>query len=91
MELSDEKLKAAEDYASLAFTPTEIAILLEVDALKFIDSLKKTDSKLHKAYYRGFLLTQSKIRSTQLSFALKGNQTCIDRFESLIAKVNKIL
>ena len=91
MELTEIELKSLEEYASLVFTPSEIAIILEINEAELLQELKKTESKIYKSFYKGFLITQTQIRKTQLSFALKGNQTCLDRMENLITKINKIL
>lgn len=91
MELTEIELKSLEEYASLIFTPSEIAIILEINEAELLQELKNTESKIYKSFYKGFLITQTQIRKTQLSFALKGNQTCLDRMENLITKINKIL
>ncbi|HRH57412.1 MAG TPA: hypothetical protein PLS10_07155 [Chitinophagales bacterium] len=91
MQLSEEQLKEVEEYAALLFTPSEIAIILEVNEIGFIEELKNNESGVYKAFYKGILTTQIKLRNTELKFALKGNQTCLDRFEALITKLNKIL
>ena len=91
MELTEIELKSLEEYASLVFTPSEIAIIVEINEAELLQELKKTESKIYKSFYKGFLITQTQIRKTQLSFALKGNQTCLDRMENLITKINKIL
>ena len=91
MIFSDDELKSIEDYASWMFSPVEIAIVLQKDETIVLAELKDCDSQFYKAFYKGLLITQGQIRKTQLSFALKGNQTCLDRFESLITKLNNIL
>lgn len=91
MQWSDAQLKAMEEYAGLLFTPAEIAIILEVDEMDLLKDLKNKDAAAYKAFYKGILTTQVQLRATALKFALKGNQTCLDRFEALITKLNKIL
>lgn len=91
MTLTEEEIKSIEDYASWMFTPSEIAIVMQKSEVDILNELKNSDSDFYKAFYKGLLITQAQIRKTQLSFAVKGNQTCIDRFETLINKLNTIL
>ena len=71
--MDKEMLDKIEEYASLFFTVDEIALILEVDAIKFRRDVRHGNNDIGKAYYRGKLKTMVEIRRLTVEFAKKGS------------------
>jgi len=73
MNLTDEQLKEVESLAELFFSPGDIAIILEVDQECFIRAIATQYSEIYKAYNKGQLLGESKIRKSVMELAENGS------------------
>lgn len=73
MNLTAEQLKEVESLAELFFSPGDIAIILEVDHDKFISEVHAGFGAAFKAFNRGFLLGESKIRKSVMELAENGS------------------
>ena len=73
MEVSEEILNQVKEYAGLFFTVDEIAILLDIDVVRFRREIRGKTSPLAKAYLKGKLESMAEIRKLTVEFAKKGS------------------
>lgn len=77
MELNDEQLQQLEEMSAALMPPSEIAILLRLDASDrdlFIQVCKNhKHSKIYEAYQRGRLQTKLELRRTVVKLAKAGS------------------
>ena len=71
--LTDEELKALTQYAELFFSIHQCALLLEKDPLEFKKLVNDENSPAGKAYLRGHLLSQTKLRKAVIKMAEAGS------------------
>lgn len=88
MQLDKEKLKEVEEWAGLLFSPKEIAIVLEIDVVKFCAEFENEGGELYKAVMRGKLRTEGEIRKSILSLAKDGSASAQEQAMKLIEKYN---
>jgi len=62
-----------EELAALFFTIQEIALILDINESELRREIKKPNSDIAKAYYKGKLQTQIELRKQTLKFATKGS------------------
>jgi hypothetical protein len=74
---SNEELNAIEYYASLLFSPIDIAIVLEKDSRLFLSDFKNNECNIKNRYYKGSLVTQAKLRKKLIDLAHDGSNTAI--------------
>lgn len=76
MKLSDEQLQQVEEMAAALLPPSEIAILISIDADQrdlFCEICKNhTTSDIYTAYHRGRLQTKYELRKTVIKLAKAG-------------------
>lgn len=72
MVLTPEEIIKIEEFASQLFSPKEVAIImgLEVDAFVLF---MKMDNLASRAYFKGKLLSESKVRKSIIELASKGS------------------
>ena len=77
MQLSDEQLQQVEEMAAALLPPSEIAILIRIDADQrdlFCEICKHhTSSHIYTAYHRGRLQTKYELRKTVIKLAKAGS------------------
>lgn len=77
MTLSDEQLRQVEEMAAALLPPSEIAILLDLDADQrdtFVEMCKNhTRSAVYAAYQKGRLTTKYELRRTVIRLAKAGS------------------
>ncbi|WP_075317354.1 hypothetical protein [Bacteroides togonis] len=77
MKLSDEQLQQVEEMAAALLPPSEIAILIRIDADQrdlFCEICKNyTTSDIYTAYHRGRLQTKYELRKTVIKLAKAGS------------------
>lgn len=77
MNLTEEELKQIEEMASALLPPSEIAILLRIDAAqrKLFGQICKSHvlSPIYEAYHRGKLITKLELRRTVVKLAKAGS------------------
>ena len=77
MQLSDEQLQQVEEMAAALLPPSEIAILIRIDADQrdlFCEICKNhTASDIYTAYHRGRLQTKYELRKTVIKLAKAGS------------------
>ncbi|MDR2065435.1 MAG: hypothetical protein LBP85_06995 [Prevotellaceae bacterium] len=81
-------IELAEEYASLFFTVEEIAVILNINAPELRREIKANRTDLAKAYYRGKLKTQIKLRKQTLEFARKGSPQAEAAMTDFLKKQN---
>ena len=86
--MDPEQLKLVEEYASLFFTPEEIAILIDFSDEKLKKQLRKKDSDVYRAYMKGKLNTMMNIRRHQITLARNGSPKAEEYVEKLIRLQN---
>lgn len=62
-------LDLIEQYAGMLLLPNDIADILEIDRKEFISELNDTDSVVRKAFYKGYLKTEVRIREKAVGIA----------------------
>ena len=72
-DLSTEELKQITDLSALFFTPRDIAKMLEFNETDFAKECKASDSKIHDAYYSGYLQGQVDLRTGIMKMAKAGS------------------
>jgi hypothetical protein len=73
MQLTPESLEYITRMAAAAFTPHEIAIVLQVDGAVFCAAADDCDHEVAKAYNRGFLTRQLELRERIFQDAKNGS------------------
>ena len=74
MHLNGEQLKEIESMASLFFSPTDIALNLEIeDSEEFCALFELREGSAYRAYQRGRLKTEAELRSAIRQAALNGS------------------
>lgn len=73
MILSSEQLNDIEKYATVFFSPREIAILLKLDVDEFLFELTDLNSEISLTYTRGKLLSEFKLREQIIKLANMGS------------------
>jgi len=86
--MDPEQLKLVEEYASLFFTPEEIAILIDFSDEELKKQLRKKDSDVYRAYMKGKLNTMMNIRRHQITLARNGSPKAEEYLEKLIRLQN---
>ena len=86
--MDPKQLKLVEEYASLFFTPDEIALLIDFSPDELKKQLRKTDTDVYRAYMKGKLNTMMNIRRHQITLARNGSQKAEEYVEKLIRLQN---
>lgn len=86
--MDPEQLKLVEEYASLFFTPEEIAILIDFSDEELKKQLRKKDSDVYRAYMKGKLTTMMNIRRHQITLARNGSPKAEEYIDKLIRLQN---
>jgi len=86
--MDSEQLKLVEEYASLFFTPEEIAILIDFSDEELKKQLRKKDSDVYRAYMKGKLTTMMNIRRHQITLARNGSPKAEEYIDKLIRLQN---
>lgn len=85
MNYSEEQLNEITQHAANLLKPSEICIVMGIKKEFFMAQLKDLDSQVHKAYYKGYLLTKSEINHSVITLAKSGSspaQTMAGKFIS---------
>ena len=72
-ELTDQDLAQVKNFASLFYTPREIAIILEIDISMFVHGCQEEGSPSFNAFYAGRLLSETELRTSILKLAKAGS------------------
>lgn len=90
MDYSEQQIGDIEKYAALFFTPREIAILIDVDQNKLhTDVMVAKSSMASRAYFKGKLLQEAKIRENVMNLCYKNSTTAQEQVFELIKKQQK--
>jgi hypothetical protein len=68
-----DELNLIEEYASLFFTVSEIALMIDADQEEFRREIRAKTSPRAKAYYKGRIKTEIEMRRSTKQFAEKGS------------------
>lgn len=91
MDLTAEQLEKVEEYAGLLFSPEEIAIVLEIDAIQFNQLVKDNTHIAFKKYQRGLLLAKAKINKSIMLHAEQGSNTAQELAMKQLNKLEMII
>jgi hypothetical protein len=91
MNLSDKNFEEISEFASLLFSPEEIATLIGADEQEFLLQMEEKRSKVFNAYYKGFLLTKAKIRKSEIEMAQRDSAPAQALVNKLIDKIERKL
>lgn len=72
------------ELAALNYSPSEIAMYLQVNENLFLEQLNTPDSSVRKAFDLGILKTKAEIEMANLQSAKAGNITQAQRFDKII-------
>lgn len=89
--LNKEELDSIQYYATLLFTPNQIADILEVDRNDFISAFKSDEQEIKSLFNKGCLIAQVKVREKLFNLAYDGSNTAITEFLKLLDQLNKNL
>lgn len=89
--LNKEELDSIQYYATLLFTPNQIADILEVDRNDFISGFKSNEQEIKSLFNKGCLIAQVKVREKLFNLAYDGSNTAITEFLKLLDQLNKNL
>jgi hypothetical protein len=84
MKLNDEQLRVLEEYAGAFFSIHQCAIIMGVDPYDLDKAVKDETSDAHKAYYKGYLLSQFKVRKEIIKMAERGSSPAQTLVKKLI-------
>jgi len=70
---SNEQLSEITSLAEVFFTPKEIAMILEVDPQEFIDICNDAGTEVGKAFNKGKLMSEFKVRKSIVQLANSGS------------------
>ena len=72
--MNEEQLETIEEMAYRLFSPTEIALALEIsDIDAFVDDLKCNSTEIHKAFYKGYFSQLGELRNDTIKAARNGS------------------
>ena len=81
-EYTAEQLKQVETYAGLCFTPSQIALILNINKNDFTNDFK-TNQQLQDSYNRGILLTEAQVRKATIDLAKGGSSAAYADYQRL--------
>jgi hypothetical protein len=73
MHLTQEQLDEVTEMAKLFYPASDIAINIEVDTEEFVLAIKAQDNDIYKAYRKGWLISDIKLRKSILTSAENGS------------------
>lgn len=79
------------EMALLLFTPSQIAINIEVDEQDFKDEVDTPGTVAHVTYFRGFLANMIDTRRQMIKAAHNGSTPQLDQVNKLIIQTSKAL
>lgn len=78
MTLSKEELESVEYFGSLFFPVNDVAIMIGYNEADIVDLYEDHTSDFYRAYQRGFLLQEAKLRDSILKLALRNSSPAQD-------------
>jgi len=88
IKLSQEEYENIEDLAACNYTPTQVAMCLDVDPVEFQRQLNDDTSLIYHHFNRGILLSNFEINQKLLDNAKSGNITAVEIFQKRQESVN---
>jgi hypothetical protein len=85
MKFTDQQLKEIEDYSKLFFSPSDIALIIEVDEEQFLNEIAVKTSPAGKAFYTGKLLAEVILRKSIFDLAEAGSSPA----QNLLLKIKQ--
>lgn len=85
MRLTDEQLEVLGEYASLLFSPREIALVLNLDFTEFIDEITNEKAQAYRVYNLAIIDTKKRLRAKNLKLAEQGSPVAQAVAEQYIA------
>ncbi|MBD8349357.1 hypothetical protein [Dysgonomonas sp. HGC4] len=82
---SQEILDKIKEYAGDLMSPSQIAILLDLDEIQFRSDINSKSSPVYKAYHKGKIITIHKIRSQEVKLAKASSPMAVELSERYIA------
>ena len=77
MKLSEEQLKEVQEFAEALTPPADIAKIISVDEKEFVKEIVSGRGKIFEAFTRGKLLTDVKLRKTNIAIAQQGSSPAL--------------
>lgn len=88
MDFSKEQLDLIRTYGEQLTPPEEVAALLGVDELEFIDEVTSRSSEVRRAYVIGMATTANALRQQNLEAAMAGSPAAISESLSQLSRIN---
>lgn len=87
--MNAEQLSTIEEMAYQLFTPSQIALILEVDCDDFLTEVEASGTPVHKAYYSGYLRQLSETRRDTIKAARNGSNPAQVELCKFIGKIQR--
>ena len=91
LKLTEAELAEIEKLGGLFMEPSEIAIILEVDDLKFFRLIYDPKHEAYKKYWKGFLLSKIKVRESEVALAQKDSSPAQTLVNGIIENLERKL
>lgn len=72
-DITEQDLQEIRINAELFFTPKEIAIMLEIDTVSFVEAVHEEGTDVYKAFYGGRLQSEVDLRKSIIKLAKSGS------------------
>lgn len=72
-DITDADLEEINKMAAVFFTPKEIAMVLEVDLISFVDACNNEENKFYNAFMGGRLKSEYELRLSVVKLAKQGS------------------
>ncbi|MFZ4413674.1 MAG: hypothetical protein ACOYOV_11360 [Bacteroidales bacterium] len=73
MNYKESELQTIEELAALFFKPSEIAIVLEINAEEFVAEIKLEEGEAYRRYKKGWLTSEIELRKSVFESATNGS------------------
>lgn len=91
MNLNTEQLKSVEKLAYRLFTPSMIALSIEVDELDFVREVRTPGTAARTAFFKGYLQQQLETREALIKSARNGSNPAQVELLKLFNKMNRAI
>lgn len=88
MNLSEQQLREIEELAGLFLNPDEIAVLMDLDAQLFSETIQKRKGEAWLAYFKGKTIIKKQIHANVIKMARNGSPQAEELARQMIQEQN---
>jgi hypothetical protein len=88
MNLTEEQLVQIEELAGLFLNPEEIAVLMDLDAVVFMELVSLKSGPVYRAYFRGKTVSKKDIHANVVKMAKHGSPQAEELAREMIVQQN---